>query len=116
MLGKMIAYQKEIEELINNQPRDINWLREVEYFNTKLTHLQHERLFHLLVTLSVGLSSLVSCFIAMIFQSLAIYIFTLLLMVLFAAYLIYYRKLENTVQNWYPLLDQLKKKSSEQIK
>jgi hypothetical protein len=65
--------------------------------------LQHERLLHLLVTLTTGLATLMIFLTALITQEILLAGAGAISGLLFIGYLIYYRKLENTVQRWYKL-------------
>jgi hypothetical protein len=109
MLEEMIAYQKELNKLIQDKPENIDWTNKTEFFKTRFIHLQIERLIHLLVTLTVGLGMLISCYVTMIFQVIPMIILDVILIVLFFAYILHYRKLENVAQGWYPLIDLLEK-------
>lgn len=73
----------------------------------RLSYLQHERLLHLLVTLTVGLAALVTCITTLLLPLLTLYLLDGVLLVLFAAYLVHYRKLENTAQEWYGRLSEM---------
>lgn len=110
MLDKMLTYQKEIEKLLKDNPAETDWSKELEFFNIKLTHLQSERLMHLLVMLTVGFACLTSCLVSLALPTIPLLIFDAVLILLFIAYLIHYRRLENTCQYWYSLLDKLKEK------
>jgi hypothetical protein len=110
MLDEMIAYQKELEKLLDNNPAGTNWQNEMDFFKTKFLHLQIERLIHLLVTLTVGLATLISCFVTMISQIFPLFILDGILIILFLAYILHYRKLENTAQSWYSIQNTLKGK------
>jgi membrane-associated protease RseP (regulator of RpoE activity) len=110
MLEEMIAFQKETEKLLKDNPAGADWRKEAEFFQTKLLHLQIERLIHLLVTMTVGLATLISCYVTMINRMLPLIILDGILIILFFAYILHYRKLENTAQSWYATLDKLKKK------
>lgn len=107
MLGKMIAYQRSIEKLISENNPKTNWLQEREFFKTKFIHLQQERLIHLQVTLTIGLAVLIAFLASLAYRTIPLLILDAILMTLFVAYLLYYRKLENTAQSWYSLLDKL---------
>jgi len=108
----MIAYQKGLETLLRDNSSDTDWQKELEFFNTKLLHLQLERLIHLLVTLTVGFAALISCYVSMFNQIFPLFILDGILTMLFIAYIFHYRKLENTTQSLYPLMDTLKRKAT----
>ena len=65
--------------------------------------LQHERLIHLLVTLTTSLASLMIFLTALVTQEMLLVLAGGITGLLFIGYLVYYRKLENTVQRWYKL-------------
>jgi hypothetical protein len=110
MLEEMIAYQKELEKMLKDNPTGTDWQMEMEFFKTKFLHLQIERFIHLFVTLTVGLATLISCYVTMISQIFPLFILDGILMVLFFAYILHYRKLENTAQSWYSIQNSLKRK------
>jgi hypothetical protein len=110
MLETLFENHKELEKLLADNPPDTDWKREMKFFKTNLKQLQLERIIHLMVTLTVGLATLLSCFVTMIYQMFPLFILDGILMVLFIAYILHYRKLENMAQSWYPLLNALKKK------
>ena len=86
-------YEKKIEG------KEVDPLEHKKY----IRWLQHERLIHLLVMLTTGLSTLMIFLTAVIVEKFLLVLAGSLLGLLFIGYLIYYRKLENTVQRWYKL-------------
>ena len=78
-----------------------------EYHEQKIRYFQHERLVHLLVTLTVGIALLLSIYVTMLFPSVFLFIVDFLLTLLFVPYLIHYRNLENGVQKLYTITDQI---------
>ncbi len=104
----MLNYQKKLEKLLEDKTTKLNWQAETECFKTKFLHLQIERLIHLLVTLTVGLAMLISSFVLIFNPNNLLFILDGILIILFFSYLLHYRKLENTAQSWYKLLDKLK--------
>ena len=73
---------------------------------------QHERLIHLLVTIFVGLGTIMFFVIAISNEMLAFVIVALITLILFFFYIFHYYFLENTVQELYDLYDSLKEKDS----
>ena len=108
MPSDFLSYQKEIETLLAGHPPKTNWKKHYHFFKLQLRNLQHERLIHLLVTLTVGLATLISCLSLTQYFSPVILLLTLILLPLFGAYIFHYRQLENTTQYWYRLLRQLR--------
>jgi len=110
MLDDMIKYQKDLEKLLDENSTGTDWKKELKFFKTRLLHLQIERLIHLLVTLTVGLAALASCCMTVIYKSNLFGVLDVILIVLFFAYILHYRKLENTTQGWYSTLDKIKER------
>lgn len=110
MLREMLAYQREIEKLIVENSDKTNWKKEYKFFEIQLKNFQHERLIHLLVTLAVGVATLISCLFLSVNFSWPILGLNLILLPLFMAYIFHYRRLENTTQSWYLLLRKLRQK------
>lgn len=69
--------------------------------------LQHERLIHLLVTLAFGIALLAVLAMALVAPSVQVYALAGLLLLLFIPYVGHYFFLENTVQRWYRLADEI---------
>jgi len=111
MLQHLFSYQNETEKLLADSPAKTSWDKELSHFNTAFTHLQVERLIHLIVTMTVGIATLVSCVATFVVPAPALLVVDVVLIVLFLAYILHYRKLENTAQSWYVLLRALQKKT-----
>jgi hypothetical protein len=75
---------------------------------TKLLNMQFERLIHLIVTMTVGMATLISCLATIVYKINSLLIIDGVLIILFFFYILHYRKLENTVQSWYSSLDKPK--------
>jgi Ca2+/Na+ antiporter len=75
-----------------------------------IQYMQHERLIHLMVTIAFGLFLLVTMLIAFINPAIPVIILMGLFFVLLLPYIIHYYFLENTIQNWYRLTDEIERK------
>jgi hypothetical protein len=103
------TYDVKIKEILSGKFTDINWPNVLENHKEMMVRIQHERLIHLLVTIFVGIILSASFFITIITKKPDLVIFCIPLLFLFLGYLLHYRFLENTTQNWYLLEDQIKK-------
>lgn len=112
MLQDLLSYQKNIQTVLHTSSSHTDWMKELEAFKVRFLHLQIERTIHLVVTMTVGLATLVACFASIQFQMVSLYVLDSILIVLFFAYILHYRKLENTAQSWYRILSELQKKIS----
>ena len=75
----------------------------------QISFFQHERLIHLLVTITFALLTIISIFMSIMFSELPIFILTFLLIVLLVPYIRHYYILENSVQKMYKYYDEIKK-------
>lgn len=75
----------------------------------QISFFQHERLIHLLVTITFALLTFASVILCLFVPSLFIYILALLFIVLLIPYIRHYYILENGTQKLYFLYDKLKK-------
>jgi hypothetical protein len=69
---------------------------------------QHERLIHLIVTITFALLAFLTFFFSLTLQSIGIYLLLALLLVLLIPYIRHYYILENGVQKLYGYYDRLK--------
>ncbi len=73
----------------------------------KIAFMQHERLVHLLVTLAFGAFLLATTLTALFRPFVQLLVLGLLFLILFIPYLIHYFFLENAIQRWYLLMDEI---------
>jgi putative effector of murein hydrolase len=111
----MIKYCRKHESTIKQQlETSTDFQALLEYQNRKIEWLQHERLVHLLVTMLTAILFLfvfgLSLFIK---DNLSILVLLGIVTVLLAAYLFHYFRLENTVQRWYLISDEIYHKLNE---
>jgi len=102
---------KEYDAFIHKQLREEggkNWEIILEKHKRYIMFIQHERLIHLLVTVFVGTIMSFGSFITIVTQKTELLLFCIPLLILFIAYLLHYRFLENTTQSWYRIEDTLR--------
>lgn len=112
----MIAYMREHERYLagalgSGKDDDLEHLREGHLI--RIGFMQHERLIHLLVTITFAFFFLGSVLFAVVCERPGILPLSLLFLVLLVPYIIYYYRLENGVQRWYRLYDQIERKIRE---
>ena len=83
------------------------WEELADFHARQLAALQHERLIHLLVTLTVAVLTVLSLGFATLAPSWPSFALVTLLLGLVSAYLVHYFRLENGVQRWYHLSNRL---------
>jgi hypothetical protein len=111
----MIAYMKRHErytrEMLgkNLQKEELKEL--IEYHDKRILWMQHERLAHLLTMLFVCLFALLVLGFTTVVPTLPCIILSILLIILALAYIVHYYRLENGVQRWYQLSDEIELRS-----
>lgn len=110
----MEKYLKQHEERIRQallaNSENTDWQAVKEFHKTRIEFMQHERLIHLQVTLAFAVLLFISMGIAYCRPNLEILIVMLLLLVLLVPYVYHYYILENGVQRWYKLYEEIDKK------
>jgi len=79
----------------------------------QIRFMQHERLIHLLVLLTMAVLLLASIGFSSVHPTLPGFGIAVLLLILVSAYVVHYFRLENGVQRWYHLANQLDEKVGE---
>jgi len=77
------------------------------FHERQTARMQHERLIHLVVTMFVALFLLLAVGYASLRPTLPAMALAALLLVLAAAYLVHYYRLENGVQRWYHIANRI---------
>lgn len=76
-------------------------------FDAKLSHFQHERLIHLIVTVLFALMGIISIYVMAVTVNVTAIILSVLFLVLLVPYVMHYYFLENSVQKMYRMRDVL---------
>ena len=113
MEKRILAYRKRIDELL--QQNNVNWAKVMEEHLTQIAFFQHERLVHLIVTVTFAILEVLSMIGTVILAAMeqgniALSIMTILLLVLLIPYIRHYYILENEVQKMYKQYDELLQK------
>jgi hypothetical protein len=88
----------------------VDWNQLQAWHQKQLAFMQHERLIHLLVLLTCSLLLVLSIGYLGLSPALAPFGMAGLLLVLVAAYVVHYFRLENGVQRWYHLANRIDEK------
>lgn len=92
-------YIKVIDDLLEKDIKDIDKI--INNHLIKISFFQHERLIHLIVTLTYGFTTVLSMILCVGFDNIIIFIVPILLLFLLIPYIMHYFKLENSVQYLY---------------
>ena len=109
MEKRIKKYLKYLESLEcgNLSKEDLELLRDETL--RQIGFFQHERLIHLIVTVTFALLTVISLFAALFSESVMTFVLTLLLFVLLVPYIRHYYILENSVQKMYVYYDKIMK-------
>ena len=113
MEKRILTYRKKIDELL--QRNDVDWNRVLEEHLIQVGFFQHERLIHLIVTVTFAVLEMISIFMTLLSFWIgegnpALGCLTLLLLVLLIPYVRHYYILENEVQKMYAQYDRIMEK------
>ncbi len=108
MEKRILEYRKKIDELLMQE--DADWQKILEEHLVQIGFFQHERLIHLIVTVTFAILEMIALGITTMYFQLAWGILTLLLLVLLIPYVRHYYILENEVQKMYGQYDKLHNK------
>ena len=107
----MEAYLKRHEAFIRGQLASagdaVDWAGLARFHRAQIDYIQHERLIHLLVTLFFGLCTLLALLFIVVHPQILVGILLLLLLALLVPYLAHYYQLENGLQRWYHLANEI---------
>jgi uncharacterized membrane protein YoaK (UPF0700 family) len=102
-----LEHEKKIKAALAGKKGQTNWQVLYEQHLAKTKLLQHERLIHLLVTLSFGGFALLSFFACLVVSRIEIIVPAAIFLITTFFYVIHYYRLENMTLRWYKLGDQL---------
>lgn len=110
VLETMNAVQKYIESEMKDADRE-KTMEALSEFETKIAYFQHERLIHLMVTLSFAAFLLFEIFCLFVLPSEFLIAGILLVLIFFGltvGYVMHYYFLENSVQKMYHMRDEIR--------
>jgi len=107
----MEAYLERHEAFVRGQlasaGEGADWTGLARFHRAQIDYMQHERLIHLLVTLFFGLSALLTLLFLVLHPTAMVGVLLFLILVLLVPYLVHYYRLENGVQRWYHLANEI---------
>lgn len=117
MEKRILDYRKRIDELLKKG--DVNLTKLLDEHLTQISFFQHERLVHLIVTITFALLEMLSILGTVIMAAMgndiiALVVMTIFFLVLLIPYIKHYYILENEVQKMYWQYDEMLKKQNEQ--
>ena len=105
MKERIVGYRKRIDGLIASPAQNTDWDAVLEEHMAQVAFFQHERLIHLIVTVTFALMTILALGIFCIAGNLSILLLIFLLLILLVPYVGHYYTLENEVQKMYGQYD-----------
>lgn len=107
MKERILNYRKRIDACLSGDIVVEDWDKLMEEHLIQIGFFQHERLIHLLVTLTFAILTAMTVFVIIITCYYPLALLALLLMVLLVPYIMHYYLLENEVQKMYKQYDEI---------
>jgi cell division protein FtsW (lipid II flippase) len=101
----MINHETYMRSSLDDSTVNLDWL--LIYHKSWIQFMQHERLIHLLVTLALSILFIITFGISLFIPNQYFLILFAILAVLLIFYIFHYYKLENGVQRWYSIYNDL---------
>ncbi|MBD5470775.1 MAG: hypothetical protein HDR19_06620 [Lachnospiraceae bacterium] len=105
MKKRIVGYRKRIDALLAQSPQGTEWKAVLREHLTQISFFQHERLIHLIVTVTFALLTVIALAIYCIACYMPMLPLIILLLVLLIPYIGHYYTLENEVQKMYVQYD-----------
>lgn len=109
MKKRILEYRNYIDELLEKPPEDTDWEKIREEHLVQIGFFQHERLIHLIVTVTFALLEIISIFMALMLPQVFTFLLAAAIFVLLAPYINHYYLLENETQKMYYQYDKIVK-------
>lgn len=108
MEERILSYRKRVDELLQQEEAD--WEKVMEEHLIQIGFFQHERLVHLIVTVTFAILEMMALSLTVLAFTPALVLLTVLVMVLLIPYIRHYYILENETQKMYKQYDELLRK------
>ena len=114
MEQRILQYRKQIDEWLAKMENDEQITQELirdklEEHLVQVGFFQHERLIHLIVTVTFALLEMLAIVLSVIFDSLFTLLLPVVILILLIPYIRHYYILENEVQKMYVQYDRMRK-------
>ena len=107
MKERIIGYRKRIDALLAQPAEGTDWEAVLQEHLLQVSFFQHERLVHLVVTVTFAILTMIALAIYCIAEYMPMLALIVLLLVLLIPYIGHYYTLENEVQKMYQQYDEM---------
>lgn len=108
MEKRILNYRRYIDELLTRS--DVNWEAVIKEHLIQISFFQHERLIHLIVTITFAILEVIVIGLCVVSFTLGVGLLAIALLILLIPYVRHYYILENEVQKMYWQYDKMVKK------
>lgn len=108
MKKRILNYNKKIQILLSENSSNTNWQNVENDLLIQIGFFQHERLIHLIVTITFALLEIISVLMILLTDNFMTIFLFLSILCLLIPYIKHYYLLENEVQKMYSYYDQIK--------
>lgn len=113
MADRIKQYMAYIDNLLDMQEEGIDWEEEIQKHLVQIAFFAHERLIHLIVTVTFAILTVMAFLYTIDHFSVSMLLLIFALMCLMVPYIKHYFLLENSVQDMYEQYDKMKEKTGQ---
>lgn len=110
MADRIRQYLTYIDKLLESEDESINWEEEMKKHLVQVAFFAHERLIHLIVTVTFAILTVIVFLYTFSNFSISMLLLIFMLLVLMVPYIKHYFLLENSVQDMYEQYDKMQAK------
>ena len=110
MRKKILKYKAEIDEMLKNPPKDIDYAEEERKHLIQIQFFMHERLVHEIIMVLFALSTILVFIENVRTAEILFAVLLVALLILLVPYIMHYYVLENSVQYMYEQYDEMERR------
>ena len=110
MRKKILKYKAEIDEMLKNPPKDIDYAEEERKHLIPIQFFMHERLVHEIIMVLFALSTILVFIETVRTAEILFAVLLVALLILLVPYIMHYYVLENSVQYMYEQYDEMERR------
>ena len=110
MRKKILNYKEQVDEMLKNPPKDIDYAEEERKHLIQIQFFMHERLVHEIIMVLFALSTILVFIETVRTAEILFAILLVALLVLLIPYIMHYYVLENSVQYMYEQYDEMERR------
>lgn len=107
MKKRIVGYRTRIDQLLEQPSKETDWEAVLAEHLTQIAFFQHERLIHLIVTVTFAIMTMLSVVGSIVACYPPFLLLTIALLILLIPYIFHYYTLENEVQKMYEQYDKI---------